>query len=83
MCEIIDGILKFQREVFSQRSALFKSLATVHSPSALFITCSDSRIVSETFTQREPGALFVIRNARTMVPSYGPEPGAVSGGIRC
>jgi carbonic anhydrase len=76
--EIIDGFLKFQREAFPERSGLFKRLATAQSPGALFITCSDSRVVPELLTQREPGDLFVIRNAGNIVPAYGPEPGGVS-----
>lgn len=32
-------------------------------------------------TQREPGDLFVIRNAGNIVPSYGPEPGGVSASV--
>ncbi|WP_348966885.1 carbonic anhydrase [Paraburkholderia tropica] len=53
-------------------------LATSQNPKALFVTCSDSRVVPELLTQREPGELFVIRNAGNIVPSYGPEPGGVS-----
>lgn len=78
MQDIIDGFLKFQREAFPERSGLFKRLATTQSPGALFITCSDSRVVPELLTQREPGDLFVIRNAGNIVPAYGPEPGGVS-----
>ena len=63
MKEIIDGFLKFQREAFPKREALFKQLATQQSPRTLFISCSDSRLVPELVTQREPGDLFVIRNA--------------------
>lgn len=78
MQHIIDGFLKFQREAFPKRSELFKQLATTQSPSTLFVTCSDSRVVPELLTQQEPGDLFVIRNAGNIVPSYGPEPGGVS-----
>jgi carbonic anhydrase len=78
MQDIIEGILKFQREAFPERSELFKRLATVQHPNALFIACSDSRVVPELLTQREPGDLFVIRNAGNIVPAYGPEPGGVS-----
>ncbi len=41
---------------------------------APFISCSDSRLVPELVTQREPGNMLVIRNAGNIVPSYGPEP---------
>ncbi|CAM2156700.1 carbonic anhydrase 1 [Pararobbsia alpina] len=78
MRDIIDGFLKFQREAFPQRTELFKQLATSQHPRTLFISCSDSRLVPELVTQREPGDLFVIRNAGNIVPSYGPEPGGVS-----
>jgi len=78
MRDIIDGFLRFQREVYPQRIELFRQLATMQSPKALFVTCSDSRVVPELLTQREPGELFVIRNAGNIVPSYGPEPGGVS-----
>ncbi|MET3920125.1 carbonic anhydrase [Pseudarthrobacter sp. O4] len=78
MQDIIEGFLKFQREAFPERSGLFKELATAQNPGALFIACSDSRVVPELLTQREPGDLFVIRNAGNIVPAYGPEPGGVS-----
>jgi len=78
MKDIIDGFLKFQREAFVERSELFKQLANHQNPRALFISCSDSRLVPELVTQREPGDLFVIRNAGNIVPSFGPEPGGVS-----
>jgi len=81
MKEIIEGFLKFQRDVFPSRAALFKKLATTQSPTALFITCSDSRVVPEIMTQREPGDIFVIRNAGNIVPAYVGEPGGVSGTI--
>lgn len=81
MQDILAGIRKFQRDAYPERSALFQRLATAQHPNALFITCSDSRVVPELLTQREPGELFVIRNVGNIVPSYGPEPGGVSAGV--
>jgi carbonic anhydrase len=81
MRAIIDGFLKFQQEAFPERITLFRDLATQQSPRALFISCSDSRLVPELVTQREPGDLFVIRNAGNIVPSYGPEPGGVTASV--
>ncbi|WP_061941966.1 carbonic anhydrase [Collimonas pratensis] len=78
MRDIINGFLRFQQDVFPARKELFKTLATGQTPKALFISCSDSRMVPELVTQREPGELFVIRNAGNIVPSFGPEPGGVS-----
>lgn len=78
MQDIINGFLKFQQEVFPDRQELFRQLAIGQTPRTLFISCSDSRMVPELVTQREPGDLFVIRNAGNIVPSFGPEPGGVS-----
>jgi carbonic anhydrase len=79
--DIISGFLKFQRESFPARMELFRQLAHHQHPKALFITCSDSRVIPELLTRREPGELFVIRNAGNIVPPYGPEPGGVSATI--
>ena len=81
MKEVIEGFLKFQREAFVERTALFQQLATRQNPRTLFISCSDSRLVPELVTQREPGDLFVIRNAGNIVPSFGPEPGGVTASV--
>ncbi len=78
MKDVIEGFLRFQKEAFPQRSKLFKQLALNQNPKTLFISCSDSRLVPELVTQREPGELFVIRNAGNIVPPFGPEPGGVS-----
>lgn len=75
MQDIINGILKFQRDAFPTRQKLFKNLANWQGPRTLFISCSDSRLVPELVTQQEPGELFVIRNAGNIVPPYGPEAG--------
>ncbi|GGC64582.1 carbonic anhydrase [Undibacterium terreum] len=81
MQDLIDGILKFQRDAFPEKAELFQSLATSQNPHTLFITCSDSRVEPALLTQRQPGELFVIRNIGNIVPLYGPEPGGVSASV--
>ena len=81
MDHIIDGVLRFQREVHADRAALFQELSLGQSPSAMFIGCADSRIVPEMLTQQGPGSLFVVRNAGNIVPPHSPEPGGVTASI--
>lgn len=71
MEKLVKGILKFRKEVFKEKQALFTRLSSSQSPRALFITCSDSRIDPTLLTQTDPGELFILRNAGNMVPPYG------------
>jgi carbonic anhydrase len=75
MQKLIDGIHRFQRDVFRTRQAFFESLANGQSPETLFITCSDSRVNPNLITQTEPGELFIMRNAGNIVPPYGSSQG--------
>jgi carbonic anhydrase len=70
MQKLVKGIHNF-KVVFSARREEFERLAHGQSPEVLFITCSDSRVVPDLFTQSNPGDLFVIRNAGNVVPAHG------------
>lgn len=72
MEKLITGIHRFQADVFAPRLAFFRSLIDGQRPQALFITCSDSRIVPDLICQTDPGDLFVIRNAGNIVPPHSP-----------
>jgi carbonic anhydrase len=81
MEHIIDGVLRFQREVHPNHAALYRQLAISQSPQAMFIGCADSRVVPEVFTAQDPGSLFVVRNAGNIVPPSSTEPGGVTASI--
>jgi carbonic anhydrase len=72
MEKLIQGIHRFQNNVFSARRDFFGRLVDGQRPQALFITCSDSRVVPDMICQTDPGDLFVIRNAGNIVPPYVP-----------
>lgn len=77
MEKLISGIHKFQADVFAPNEAFYRKLADSQTPQALFITCSDSRMVPDLICQTGPGELFVLRNAGNIVPPY--TPGSPSG----
>ncbi len=65
------GLAHFQDVVFPRHRALFERLAKNQTPRAVFITCSDSRILPNLIVQAEPGELFLIRNVGNIVPPAG------------
>ncbi len=75
------GVIKFQRDVFPEKKALFEKLSQGQAPEALFITCSDSRIETGMITQTDPGELFVCRNPGNIVPPYKIDAGGVTASI--
>lgn len=74
MDKILAGIRRFRTQVFQHQQPLFQSLVAGQRPMALFVTCSDSRVVPSLFTQSEPGTLFELQNAGNLVPPYGVDP---------
>ncbi len=71
MKDLVTGVHRFRNGVFRDRRELFTKLAEGQHPMALFITCSDSRIVPSLIVEADPGDLFILRNAGNVVPPYG------------
>ncbi len=68
MKKLIEGIVEFRRKSQVGYREAFGRLATGQAPDTLFIACSDSRVVPNTFASTNPGDLFVLRNVGNLIP---------------
>jgi carbonic anhydrase len=75
MKKLIQGIIDFRKNVRPSYRETFARLALGQKPDALFIACSDSRVVPNLFASTDPGDLFVVRNVGNLVPPCGGEHG--------
>ena len=67
MKKLIKGIVEFRQNVRPDYREKFAQLALGQAPDALFIACSDSRVVPNLFASADPGDLFVIRNVGNLI----------------
>jgi carbonic anhydrase len=78
MQSLIDNARRFpERAAYIRGNWGLGHLAAGQRPQALFITCSDSRVVPALITGARPGELFELRTAGNIVPVF--EPDRVSG----
>ena len=76
MRKLIMGIVDFRERMLPQYAARFRDLALTQTPDALFITCSDSRVVPDLLASTHPGDLFTMRNVGNLIP-----PATAEGGL--
>jgi len=79
--DILRGLKRFRKKVYPKHRELFRQLALQQRPTALFITCADSRIDPCLLTQSKPGELFICRVIGNIVPRYPESIGGVSATI--
>lgn len=66
--KLIKGIKEFNQSVSHDYHELYSQLSAQQYPDALFIGCSDSRVLPNILSQSEPGELFVVRNVGNIIP---------------
>jgi len=72
--DLLDGTQSFKKNVFKKNKNKYVDLIkNGQHPKALFIGCSDSRVVPNLITNSDPGDLFVYRNVGNFVPPFNPK----------
>jgi carbonic anhydrase len=72
--DFVKGNKNFLKVKFKENEKIYNKLIKEgQSPKALFIGCSDSRVLPETIVAANPGDLFIVRNIGNFVPPYKPD----------
>ncbi|GAA1993632.1 SulP family inorganic anion transporter [Kitasatospora viridis] len=78
---LLEGVRGFQTHTADLvRPELARLAREGQTPSELFLTCSDSRLVTSMITSSGPGDLFTVRNVGNLVPAPH-EPGAADDSV--
>ncbi len=78
---LLDGLRGFQQHTAPlMRPELARLAREGQTPSQLFLTCADSRLVTSMITSSGPGDLFTVRNVGNLVPAPH-EPGAADDSV--
>lgn len=74
LSELLEGNEIFQKSYFKKHEVqLLELVKNGQSPKALFIGCSDSRVIPTLITHAPPGFLFVLQNVGGFVSPYKPD----------
>ena len=80
--EIARRVARFRREHYSRLEQTYRDLVEKgQHPRALFIGCSDSRVIPNLLTEADPGELFVLRTVGAIVPQHGSDQHATGAAI--
>lgn len=78
LAKIVEGVRRFQRDVYPAQRELFQGLKHRQEPVAMFFTCADSRILPNVLLQAGPGEIFTERTPGNIVPKYSDHVGGVT-----
>jgi carbonic anhydrase len=81
LAKIVQGVAKFQREVYPAQRRLFEQLKRRQQPIAMFFTCADSRILPAMLMQSGPGEIFIERTPGNIAPKYSDHVGGVTASV--
>ncbi|MBR8745121.1 bifunctional SulP family inorganic anion transporter/carbonic anhydrase [Nocardiopsis sp. MG754419] len=75
------GAREYHAGTADRMRSVMSRLALGQHPTALFITCADSRVVPNLITASGPGDLFTLRNVGNLVPAHDDPDGSVGAAV--